>query len=171
MSRLRNRLFTRCAAATVALALAGAAHAVDLRDWGRKYNTASERYAVLASFNSEAVLDKETQLVWQRAPSSATVWANALTYCIMSGTGGRQGWRLPSISELASLTGSGGVLPAGHPFQNLSAQEYFWSSTDRATDPTVVAYARQLLASWTAPTAKSGFLRYLCVRGVGVVNR
>jgi hypothetical protein len=39
-----------------ALALPSDAGAVDLRDWGRKYDNASERFELLASFNNEAVL-------------------------------------------------------------------------------------------------------------------
>ena len=61
-----------------ALALPSNAGAVDLRDWGRKYDNASERFELLASFNNEAVLDKETQLVWRRSASSATSWVFAV---------------------------------------------------------------------------------------------
>jgi hypothetical protein len=39
-----------------------------LKSWSRKINDATKRFEVLDSFNAEAVLDRETQLVWQREP-------------------------------------------------------------------------------------------------------
>jgi hypothetical protein len=40
--------------------------AIDTRDWGRKFASSDNRFVVLDAFNNEAVLDEETQLVWQR---------------------------------------------------------------------------------------------------------
>jgi hypothetical protein len=54
-----NRIRTAAAFAWLGLALASNARAVDLRDWGRKYETTSERFLVLDSFYNAAVLDKE----------------------------------------------------------------------------------------------------------------
>jgi hypothetical protein len=92
---------------------------------------------VLANWNSEAVLDRETGLVWERAPSVAgnqalVDWDVAVVECAGHRTGGRMGWRLPSAQELASLmdlssTGSSG-LPAGHPFIGIGSGDY-WSVT------------------------------------------
>ena len=171
--RIRYRFAAAVATACVGLALASAAVAVDLRDWGRKYNTASERFVVLASFNGEAVLDKETQLVWERAAEPAKSWINALHYCSVRAIGGRLGWRLPSISELTSLLAStatggvGGYLPAGHPFQNIGAQDYYWSSTDYpSSNTTGYVYTKALLlGSFLAKSKSSDFSPFLCVRG------
>ena len=44
-----NRIRAAAALAWWGLALASNARAVDLRDWGRKYETASERFLVLDS--------------------------------------------------------------------------------------------------------------------------
>jgi hypothetical protein len=172
--RTRHRFAAVVATACAGLALASAAEAVDLRDWGRKFPT-SERFVVLAQFNNEAVLDKETQLVWQRASGPASTWTSAETYCFVRAIGGRLGWRLPSISELTSLAGvvgSGGVggyLPAGHPFQNIGAQDYFWTSTEYppsnySTDIYVRTKAL-LLLSFLAKKTSTDVSPVLCVRG------
>jgi Protein of unknown function (DUF1566) len=165
-----NRIRAAAAFAWLGLALASNARAVDLRDWGRKYDTASERFLLLSSFNNEAVLDKETQLVWRRSAPSATSWVFALQNCYASGTGGRYGWRLPSFSELLSLAGTGAVLPAGHPFLNVSDEAYFWSSTDLYTSPDY-ARVKMLLANSMSAKSKESSNAYLCVRGVGVADR
>ena len=70
---------------------------------------ASTRFIVLSNFNSHAVLDRETGLVWERDPVSAHpfavsgIWEAATTICRQVWTGGRAGWRLPALNELASL--------------------------------------------------------------------
>ena len=46
-----SRIRAAAAFAWLGLALASNARAGDLRDWGRKYETASERFLVLDSFN------------------------------------------------------------------------------------------------------------------------
>ncbi len=96
------------------------------------------RFEVLADFNDEAVLDRETGLVWERAPRTYTGdWWHAQWECWAHNTGGRWGWRLPTVSELESLSEycveTGKYLPCGHPFTNAictywSATTWFWDS-------------------------------------------
>lgn len=77
------------------------------------------RFIVLSNMNSAAVLDRETGLVWDRHPSAATSWENADALCRDADTGGRKGWRLPTIEELLTLfdpARSDPALPLGHPF-------------------------------------------------------
>ena len=97
---------------------------------------ASERF-VLVLNNDEAVLDKETGLVWAKDANlagGAKTWEQAVLYCRDLNIGGRKGWRLPTVEELASLvdmTGpgtDGTILPEGHPFINVQSSNY-WSST------------------------------------------
>lgn len=76
---------------------------------------AATRFIVLTNFNSEAVLDRETGVVWARTVSeTAQSRGEASNKCNGSRVGGRYGWRLPSIQELMSL---GDALVSGaHPF-------------------------------------------------------
>src|SRR5262249_24501235 len=96
---------------------------------------ASMRFIVLSNFGSAAVLDRETGLVWEQSPAvQVTAWQDAVDHCITLDAGGRRGWRLPTIQELASLLSSSGApLPAGHPFNLFAA--YFWSATTAINDP------------------------------------
>src|SRR5215467_8710619 len=96
-------------------------------NWDNKINDPT-RFRVLAAFNNEAVLDRETGLVWERNPSiQPMTWPNARLFCAQKAVGGRGGWRLPAFFELASLVDpsvqTAGVLrlPSGHPFMNVQA--------------------------------------------------
>ncbi len=99
------------------------ADAQDLRDWGKKFNNANHRFKVLNKFNDEAVLDRETQLVWEREPEGVTGWLNARFLCAGKNVGGRLGWRLATLSELTSLLDPSEFSPAltsDHPFLDVS---------------------------------------------------
>ena len=92
------------------------------------------RFIVLSNMNSEAVLDRETGLVWQRYASTrpgfinSGNWASAFDYCLKSTTGDRLGWRVPRREEFASLVvASTSDLPVGHPF--VFTPTFFWTST------------------------------------------
>ena len=104
---------------------------------------AAQRFVVLMAFNNEAVLDKETGLVWERAPQTAGLSAaNARLACVNKAVGGRKGWRLPSLPELASLVdpsvaAPGPALSSGHPFTNVQSANY-WSSSVPAESPTLI---------------------------------
>ena len=97
--------------------------------WSQKLS-AAQRFVIV--LDGAAVLDKETGLVWEKSPSTAMInWHSAIYYCYNKTLGGRKGWRLPTIQELASLidtTQSNPALPNGHPFLNVQSNT-FWSST------------------------------------------
>lgn len=99
---------------------------------------AGDRFEVLAAFNGEAVLDKETGLVWEKSPRTTMhTWELARFQCNNRTTGGRKGWRLPSVHELASLVdpaNTSPVLPSGHPFTDVQSAHY-WSATTAAENP------------------------------------
>jgi hypothetical protein len=119
--------------------------------WDQQFACATSancpRFVVLSNWidaahpsGGAAVLDMETGLVWQQNPSSTLLaWAVAVhdptNGCMGATTGGRLGWRAPTIEELTSLFGAffegGPVLPPGHPF-GPNANGDFWSSTTSA---------------------------------------
>ena len=161
----RRRIAAALALTCATLTLTGAANAVDLRDWGRKFPT-SERFVVLASFNNEAVLDKETQLVWQAIvnPTPALrTWPLAHIVCHISTTGGRRGWRLPTFTEIASIFGTDGVKATAF---NGVPNDVYWTATDH---PSLVGYAMVIMVpsgNYTGTSVnKNEERRFWCVRG------
>ena len=111
---------------------------------------ASTRFVVLSNWidaahpsGGAAVLDRETGLVWEQSPTAPPTipntfnWESAQAHCNALNTGGRMGWRLPTLQDLASLVdrsvSPGPRLPSGHPFSNVQAADY-WSATVFATD-------------------------------------
>ena len=117
-----------------------------LHSWDTKIDDATKRFRVLGDFNNEAVLDRETGLVWERSPLTTThQWSRARHQCTNRTTGGRRGWRLPSVHELATLLDPNNPegnpdLPAGHPFDPTAVQSAtYWSATTDANRPADVA--------------------------------
>jgi hypothetical protein len=93
------------------------------------------RFEVLADFNSEAVLDKETGLVWEKSPSTGLKGHyDAYMRCNTLTTGSRLGWRIPTLQEISSLidpTQTNPALPQGHPFSSVLYDVPYWTaSTD-----------------------------------------
>lgn len=137
------------------------------------------RFIVLSNWNGEAVLDRETGLVWERSPDANTRnWDFALGHCNARTVGNRMGWRLPTFQELASLLDPSlfGIvapaLPAGHPFTNLQLSERYWSATT-LTLPAVSGFVLELAWSADLGVVQRGFgeapktteLFAWCVRG------
>lgn len=103
---------------------------------------ANVRFVVLSNFFSDAVLDRETGLVWARR-GRVTSFAHSATTCRDSVIGNRQGWRLPTLAELQTLldysvpASAQPRLQAGHPFvlpstdgtfNNLPGTFRYWTS-------------------------------------------
>jgi hypothetical protein len=141
---------------------------------------ASTRFVVLSNWvdpsfpsGGAAVLDRETGLVWQRtiatfAGSTTDNWSNTARICSYQTTGGRYGWRLPSIYEIGTL-----VDPAtgiGSPFIFPSAVTVaLWSSTVSSTTglgPRAWAFVN-VNSNVAFPNADVQTLKHeaLCVRG------
>jgi len=87
----------------------------------------------------EAALDLETGLVWELFPDATRrSRREAEAACHDKVVGGRKGWRLPTIEELATLVDparTAPALPAGHPFVDVRFNAaailfvLYWSSS------------------------------------------
>ncbi|HYP12407.1 MAG TPA: DUF1566 domain-containing protein, partial [Bryobacteraceae bacterium] len=114
--------------------------------WNQKFacdtSSTCSRFLLLSNWNNEAVLDRETGLVWERTRDYLLYnWADANRHCNRRTTGGRLGWRLPTVQELASLvdptvktSSTVASLPPGHPFTGSALWNAHWSAT-RSLDP------------------------------------
>ena len=104
----------------------------------------------------DAVVDRETGLVWERQPSAcqaSCAWVNNFTRCLKSETGGRKGWRLPSIDEIQTLVDPAtDTLPANHPF-TLPDGSYYAINTDPQTPG--YAMIMDVIAGQMIPSAMS----------------
>jgi hypothetical protein len=139
-----------------------------LRAWSRRIDDGGERFVVLADFDDQAVLDRETQLVWARTPDATKrAWITALSACYNTQIGGRGGWRAPQMEEITTLVDrstSNPPIPAGHPFDLSNLTGDVWSATTVPGTDT----------AWTQDVRNDGFLggfpkdselNVLCVRG------
>ena len=134
---------------------------------------AATRFVVLTNWASQAVLDKETGLVWEKSPDATLrLWSAATLACATRKTGGRKGWRLPSIHELASLIdpsvpNPGPALPPGHPFTNIQFGDY-WSATTivEINNPRTSAYLVRFNFGYVIYGLKdNNAIHAWCVRG------
>jgi hypothetical protein len=130
---------------------------------------AAQRFIVLSNWNNDAVLDRETGLVWQRQPLTPTLdWATALENCRKTLIGNRRGWRLPSYEELTSLldgTQSSPALPAGHPFLGIGTTDQFWTASQEEGDSGNAWFVESFDATTWIVAPKTFTLRFWCVRG------
>jgi len=141
------------------------------------------RFIVLANWNSDAVLDRETGLVWERTPGAGTRSRfNAVIYCQERKTGGRMGWRLPKAEELFTVIEPSAIpnplatsippvpaLPAGHPFVNAGATFMSGSvlgAPFTATDGGFISVSIELGIIQTFSSNFTGY-RTWCVRSAG----
>lgn len=155
----------------------------DLQAWSIAIDS-PPRFVVLKEFNGEAVLDRETQLVWERRPVSAfgPDFQGSVRHCYERIIGGRLGWRLPTVDELTSLlvqsheVTTRGELPHGHPFIGVSRGEiWYWSitagsfTTSSTTLPVrfIVAMNEPQISTISLETNLHASHPSWCVRGPG----
>jgi len=127
----------------------------------------------------EAVLDKETGLVWEREvsphkdiPSLNPGGSNASFDCLRKTVGERKGWRLSSASEMASLLEPGvpGLdLPIGHPFSGMAettAEARVWTSTPviSISSSTTLSYVVDFSTGNVHTSNNGTFWKSWCVR-------
>ncbi|MDC8450125.1 MAG: DUF1566 domain-containing protein [Nitrospira sp.] len=134
--------------------------------WDRNL-PAAQRFVILPAFNNQAVLDKNTGLVWERSPATTVMdWRGTRVTCANNNTGGQKGWRLPSFAELSSLVdpsvAPGPTLPPGHPFLNVESG--YWSASSDADDPTRAWFVNFNFGNVNT-FGKAATSRAWCVRG------
>jgi hypothetical protein len=90
--------------------------------------------------NNAAVRDNETGLVWAHPLQYTYSWHMARESCLNLNVGNRKGWRLPSVTELATLIDMSNPsqlkVPANWPFIFQKTPGYYWTAT-----PYTSAYA------------------------------
>jgi hypothetical protein len=99
--------------------------------WDTNHPSAS-RFVVLKAFNNQAVLDKNTGLVWEQAPDATNqIWWDATRICVNKHVGGTLGWRTPSVIELASLLDPSLPFPfvPTTVFTGIQSWASYWSAT------------------------------------------
>ena len=174
MSGIDKRSKRRLLLLSTALVLAASsAGAVSPQSWDRVLPDGAKRFKVIPQMGDEAVLDKETGLVWQRSPSAASTfdWGTSAALCIGTAIGGRRGWRLPSAWELMTLKDpaqSNPALPPNHPFQGVVTDTIYWTSTASASDANgALALGFSNGGQGIITTARSTVGLRWCVRGPG----
>ena len=159
----RGRKLVQLTVSVALLTLAASAFA-EGDAWDRKEN----RFQALPAFANQAVLDTETGLVWERAPSAgAFTWGQAHDRCNRLVLGARMAWRVPTLQELTSLLdiGAPNNLTPGHPFVVLppwNIGEAIWSATTSASNATN-AWGMNLASTLTI-TPKGSLSHAWCVR-------
>jgi len=122
-----------------------------------------------STWTDDVVLDKETQLIWERVPVYATrTWLGS---CSNKRLADRMGWRLPTQEEFGSITdytnwddlyGVKG-LATNHPFAGIYG--WFWSSTTNVDDTTMAWAVDAVRGELHWGVEKSSALYAWCVRG------
>lgn len=84
---------------------------------GEAYNAYAveppNHYTVTGTGTDATVKDNYTGLIWQQTYSTARMaWSEAASYCAAQNTGGLSGWRVPTLTELASTVNEALVAPA-----------------------------------------------------------
>lgn len=129
---------------------------------------ASQRFTCV--MGDEAVLDRETGLVWQRTPTvlGDNTWFAGNEFCAFAQTGGRKGWRAPTLHEGLSLVDPAiSNLPEGHPFLSVPAQ-----STAYATSSSGLSATEGYIFTIGGSVGRRGkdfvsAIAYWCVRAPG----
>jgi hypothetical protein len=133
--------------------------------WSKKITDSSRFQLVMGS---EAVLDRETGLVWDRNPATTKVqWNLAAGGCYKKEVANRFGWRLPTIEELATLIDNSNTdpaLPSGHPFTNIQLDDRYWTTTTAAWLDTY-AYSILMSSGSLNEESKTSEFYCWCVRG------
>ncbi|MBP5590733.1 DUF1566 domain-containing protein [bacterium] len=120
--------------------------------------------------DDDTVIDNNTGLEWQRAmPSEIFNWDDAVSYCNNLTYAGHSDWRLPSPTELHTISDLGRHTPAFDTRYFSSITSYsrsLWTSQESKADTdTDKAYSVSYYDSSSPLIAKTYELYVMCVRG------
>jgi hypothetical protein len=145
------------------------------------------RFVILSNFDGDAVLDRETGVVWSRKTVAVTPFAGGIeSACWGLVIGKRIGWRLPTVRELQSLVDLSvtlvpgqTLLPVGHPFlvsptNSAGGSFEYWANDIRRTGEDEISDVRRYVRL-TSGTGGEAYIfdadttrpsrGILCVRG------
>jgi uncharacterized protein DUF1566 len=174
-------------AISVVLFAGGNAQAKD-NSWGHISDPAV-RFQVLSNFNGEAVLDRDTGLIWEQCPLvfqdntyHTLSFLDAVINCYDKPIGNTTGWRMPTAAELKSLMVNQ-TLPTGAPFCDYNPpisvfnpvgpptlvvqNRFYWTYTLNPVDPTKILFV-SVPGDGGSSSVSSGsgsFNAVWCVRG------
>jgi len=126
----------------------------------------SDRFTCI--FGDTAVRDNETGIVWERLIVGGGNQYDSIRFCATHEIGGRLGWHLPTLEQLASLIDRNSTtnlsLPDGHPFLNVGRTNY-WTATPNAENPAEVWAVALNGVVFTASGSGSANAFAWCARG------
>lgn len=128
------------------------------------------RFQELTNFNNEAVLDRETGLIWEKNGAvSDNIPNNTFLYCYGKNVAGKMGWRLPKIEEVTSLFNGSTFAALGSINIDPNPSYVETGSPDTDTPGLRYYYSRATMSVQTIdPDNMSSNSRVvLCVRGGG----
>lgn len=123
------------------------------------------------SVDDEVVHDRRTKLVWQRErDTTIRSYDAAEAFCLSASTGGRLGWRVPTLAELQTIVDPRESGPAidrsAFPEREGETRSQYWTSTP-VVDSSGAATDRQWIVDFkegmTTNVQKSSSLRVRCV--------
>ena len=95
-------------------------------------------FVISGEAGEEVVTDLVTGLVWKKTYTTGKTWRQALVYCESLSYAGHSDWRLPNVSELASLVSYNRTNPASD-FPDMPSN-WFWSSSTSVNDNDCAGY-------------------------------
>ncbi|MGH7045494.1 MAG: DUF1566 domain-containing protein [Stellaceae bacterium] len=108
--------------------------------------------------------------MWQQNPflniPPVDTWNNAILDCQQATTGGRFGWRLPSVEELLTLMDPTTTnVFSGTPFASIEGAKFWTAITNAATSTDADAVTFQSASGGISQPSKGAAFRMWCVRG------
>ncbi len=137
-----------------------------LSSWDSVIANGSLRFQILVQLGTDAVRDKETELVWEKSPDPTLLgFAAAVAACAERSIGGRHGWKMPTLSQLSSLlddTQSPPLSPQ-HPFV-LDDSVPYWAYNPNDGLGEIGARAKVTFSDGTVESGVNGTAGTWCVR-------